>query len=138
MMGVALGTCREGYLPERSTGFFIPKPELSGSTNMVPRGGDEPDIIRPGGNYVWPDVTYGSGYDGTRIGQPWGERFEQPELFWVPSIAPSGMTSIRVIVFRDGRGTSLSVPHRWRVFPEPDIWNASCSMKTGSRGGSGC
>jgi len=37
-------------------------------------------------------VTYGRDYDGTRVSErPWREDLEQPELFWVPSIATSGM-----------------------------------------------
>ena len=58
-----------------------------------PQGGDEVNIIRKGGNYGWPEVSYGRDYDGTRVSQvPWAEGMIQPELFWVPSIATSGMT----------------------------------------------
>ena len=57
-----------------------------------PQGGDELNIIRPGANYGWPLVSYGRDYDGSRVSQiPWMEGMEQPELFWVPSIATSGM-----------------------------------------------
>jgi aldose sugar dehydrogenase len=58
-----------------------------------PQGGDEVNIIVPGGNYGWPIVTYGRDYDGTKMTQrPWSEEFIGPEIFWVPSIAVSGMT----------------------------------------------
>jgi glucose/arabinose dehydrogenase len=61
-------------------------------TEHGPQGGDELNIIRPGGNYGWPLVTYGRDYDGTRVSdRPWREDLEQPELFWVPSIATSGL-----------------------------------------------
>jgi glucose/arabinose dehydrogenase len=57
-----------------------------------PQGGDEVNIIRKGGNYGWPVVSYGRDYDGSRVSQvPWQEGMIQPELFWVPSIATSGM-----------------------------------------------
>lgn len=57
-----------------------------------PRGGDEVNIMRKGANYGWPVVTYGRDYDGTILSeQPWRSDMVQPELFWVPSIAPSGM-----------------------------------------------
>jgi glucose/arabinose dehydrogenase len=57
-----------------------------------PQGGDEVNIVRKGGNYGWPVVSYGRDYDGTRVSQiPWAEDMIQPELFWVPSIATSGM-----------------------------------------------
>lgn len=57
-----------------------------------PQGGDEINIIRPGANYGWPVVSYGRDYDGSKVSPvPWQEGMEQPELFWVPSIATSGM-----------------------------------------------
>jgi glucose/arabinose dehydrogenase len=57
-----------------------------------PQGGDEVNIVRKGGNYGWPVVSYGRDYDGTKVSQiPWAEEMIQPELFWVPSIATSGM-----------------------------------------------
>ena len=63
------------------------------ASEQGPQGGDEVNIIEPGGNYGWPVVTYGRNYDGTRAAeQPWSSEFIAPELFWVPSIALSGMT----------------------------------------------
>lgn len=57
-----------------------------------PLGGDEVNIIREGQNYGWPVVSYGRDYDGSRVSQrPWMEGMTQPEIFWVPSIATSGM-----------------------------------------------
>ena len=57
-----------------------------------PQGGDEANIVLPGRNYGWPIVTYGRRYDGEIISErPWHKDVEQPELFWVPSVAPSGM-----------------------------------------------
>ena len=63
------------------------------ASEQGPQGGDEVNIIEPGGNYGWPVVTYGRNYDGTQAAaQPWSDEFIAPELFWVPSIALSGMT----------------------------------------------
>ncbi|HYR83119.1 MAG TPA: PQQ-dependent sugar dehydrogenase [Terriglobia bacterium] len=57
-----------------------------------PNGGDEVNIIKPGGNYGWPIVSYGRTYPGPRQSeQPWQPGFEQPVVFWVPSIAISGL-----------------------------------------------
>lgn len=59
-----------------------------------PQGGDEVNIVRPGVNYGWPVITYGVNYvTGTAIGE--GTRkpgMAQPLHYWVPSIAPSGMS----------------------------------------------
>ena len=58
-----------------------------------PNGGDEINVLRPGANYGWPVVSLGRNYTG-----PWQsqkithEGFEPPLVFWMPSIAVSGMT----------------------------------------------
>jgi glucose/arabinose dehydrogenase len=57
-----------------------------------PNGGDEVNIIRPGRNYGWPEVSYGRTYPGPwQSEQFWKPGFEQPVVFWVPSIAISGL-----------------------------------------------
>ena len=59
-----------------------------------PQGGDEINVMRAGRNYGWPVITYGVNYGiGTRIGEGTGKPgMEQPLYYWVPSIAPSGMS----------------------------------------------
>lgn len=59
-----------------------------------PQGGDELNVIRRGGNYGWPVITYGVNYgSGTEIGEGTHRPgMLQPLWYWVPSIAPSGMT----------------------------------------------
>ena len=57
-----------------------------------PNGGDKIDILHPGSNYGWPISSYGRTYPGPRQSDvPWQPRFEQPVVFWVPSIAVSGI-----------------------------------------------
>jgi len=59
-----------------------------------PRGGDELNRLMAGANYGWPVISYGKEYflpkavgEGTHK-----SGMEQPVHYWVPSIAPSGMT----------------------------------------------
>ena len=57
-----------------------------------PKGGDEVNILKPGGNYGWPAITYGVEYSGAAITDESARPgMEQPVLYWAPSIAPSGM-----------------------------------------------
>ena len=56
-------------------------------------GGDEVNRIRKGSNYGWPVIAYGRNYNGTKIGEGTAKPgMEQPDFYWDPSIAPSGMT----------------------------------------------
>ncbi len=58
-----------------------------------PQGGDEINIIEAGNNYGWPVITYGINYTGSPITDITEmEGMEQPIHYWVPSIAPCGMT----------------------------------------------
>lgn len=58
-----------------------------------PNGGDEINIVRPGRNYGWPIVSYGRTYPGPwHSDYPTHENFEPPIVFWMPSIAVSGLT----------------------------------------------
>jgi glucose/arabinose dehydrogenase len=58
-----------------------------------PNGGDEVNVLKAGGNYGWPVVSYGSDYRGPRFPAfTSGATFEEPRLFWTPAIALSGMT----------------------------------------------
>lgn len=91
----------EGALPEiyswgnRSVMDFAVHPETGELWELEngPQGGDEVNIIRPGGNYGWPLATYGRDYDGTQFNDvPWVEGTLRPEVFWVPAITVAGMT----------------------------------------------
>jgi glucose/arabinose dehydrogenase len=91
---------REGYLPEiYSIGHRSPQGlAVHPVTGEVwenehgPLGGDELNILKPGANYGWPLVTFGTDYDGTLVSED-TERpgLEPPYVYWVPSIAVSGL-----------------------------------------------
>ena len=58
-----------------------------------PQGGDEVNIIKSGGNYGWPLVSYSRQYRGDWVSNTKQQaEFIDPEIIWWPSIAPSGMT----------------------------------------------
>ena len=62
------------------------------ASEHAPMGGDEVNLILPGRNYGWPVVSYSREYYGPRVSErPWQENMEQPEIVWIPSIAPSGL-----------------------------------------------
>ncbi len=70
-----------------------------------PMGGDELNVIRAGRNYGWPTITFGRAYTGFSIGEGTSmEGMEQPLYYWVPSIAPSGMSYYSGNRFSDWRG----------------------------------
>ena len=57
-----------------------------------PHGGDELNLIEPSTNYGWPAVTYGDTYtDQSPIGGTEAPGMTQPEEYWDPSPAFSGM-----------------------------------------------
>jgi glucose/arabinose dehydrogenase len=61
-------------------------------TENGPQGGDEVNVLEAGKNYGWPLVTYGRDYSGLPAApQPWRADLVAPVVFWVPSIAASGL-----------------------------------------------
>ena len=91
---------KPGYLPEiYSLGHRSPQGlAMNPVTGAIwekehgPLGGDELNIIQAGKNYGWPLVTFGTDYDGTKISDStWRADLEAPYVYWVPSIAVSGL-----------------------------------------------
>ena len=78
-------------------------------TEHGPRGGDELNIIKSGANYGWPVISYGINYDGkpiTSISKK--EGMEQPQTYWIPSIAPSGLTFVTGDKYPAWKGSILA------------------------------
>jgi glucose/arabinose dehydrogenase len=75
-----------------------------------PLGGDEINILRPGRNYGWPLVSFGKQYDGTQItetGLTSRADLEPPYMYWVPSIAVSGLSFYTGDRFPEWRGNAF-------------------------------
>jgi glucose/arabinose dehydrogenase len=92
---------KAGYLPEiYSVGHRSPQGlAVHPATGELwenehgPLGGDEINIVRAGLNYGWPLVTFGKNYDGTPVSDAITRQgYEPPFMFWVPSIAISGLS----------------------------------------------
>jgi glucose/arabinose dehydrogenase len=90
-----------GYQPEiytlghRSPQGLAMNPATGGlwENEHGPLGGDELNILQAGKNYGWPLVTFGTDYDGTKISDATTRAdLESPFVYWVPSIAISGLT----------------------------------------------
>ncbi len=58
---------------------------------MGPNGGDEINVLEPGANYGWPLVSLGRSYPGPWQGDFSREGFEDPVVYWMPSISTSGI-----------------------------------------------
>lgn len=91
---------KEGYKPEiyaygirNPQGLAIDANGNLWDVEMGPRGGDEINLILPGRNYGWGDVTYGIEYSGQKVGEGITRRkdTEQPVYYWDPVISPSGV-----------------------------------------------
>lgn len=73
-----------------------------------PRGGDEVNIIQKGVNYGWPVISYGINYNGTTFTEKTAKAgMEQPITYWVPSIAPCGMTFVKSNKYKGWEGDLL-------------------------------
>lgn len=75
-----------------------------------PLGGDEMNVLVAGANYGWPLVSFGLDYDGTQItetGETEGPGLEPPLVYWVPSIAPSGLDFYTGDAFAAWQGNAL-------------------------------
>ncbi|WP_428928742.1 PQQ-dependent sugar dehydrogenase [Marinibacterium sp. SX1] len=88
------------------------------------RGGDEVNRIEKGANYGWPVISYGVNYNGSAIGEGTQRAgMEQPEFYWDPSIAPSGLLVYSGRLWPEWRGDlfvgSLKFDHIARLEGRP-------------------
>jgi glucose/arabinose dehydrogenase len=73
-----------------------------------PRGGDEINLVQKAKNYGWPVISYGLNYDGTVLTKnTMMQNMEQPVLYWLPSIGPSGMAFVTGDRYKPWKGQLL-------------------------------
>jgi len=73
-----------------------------------PQGGDEINEIKKGANFGWPVITYGVNYGGSKItNETARDGMEQPIYYWIPSIAPSGMTFVTSDLYPEWKNALL-------------------------------
>ena len=83
-------------------------------TDHGPQGGDEINIVRPGHDYGWPDVSYGRQYDARQLdgrknvpvgnGKSSMSGVDEPMYYWDPDIGPSGMMFYTGNLFPEWKG----------------------------------
>lgn len=98
VLSIDIATGRATHL---ASGFRNPQGLLVGADGRIwetehgPYGGDEINLLTPGGNYGWPNVTYGMQYVPVRENWPLNtthgghEGYDRPAYVFVPSIGIS-------------------------------------------------
>ena len=75
---------------------------------MGPRHGDEFNLIVGGDNYGWPIVSWGDHYSGIPIpDHDTRPEFNAPEVYWVPTVAPSGLIIYSGSMFPEWQGNGF-------------------------------
>jgi glucose/arabinose dehydrogenase len=91
-------------------------------TEMGPRGGDEVNLIVAGKNYGWPEASYGSHYEGGDIPDDHKSRgFEEPKVWWTPSISPGSLLIYTGDLFPQWKGDALIGALSGQAFIRVDI-----------------
>jgi cytochrome c2 len=84
-------------------GLYVDPQGTIWSTEHGPKGGDELNILTRGGNYGWPQVTYGTDYDAMTwpLSEAQGshEGYLRPFFAWVPSIGISNLIGVEKTLF---------------------------------------
>jgi glucose/arabinose dehydrogenase len=87
------------------------------------KGGDEINLIKPGHNYGWPQVSYGVNYDGSPVGTGKAQMdgVTDPLWHWTPSIAPSGMAFYTGDLFPQWKGSLFNGALKFQLLSRLEI-----------------
>jgi aldose sugar dehydrogenase len=89
-------------------GIAMAKDGLLWETEMGPKGGDELNLIKRGGNYGYPKASNGSHYDGRDIpDHAGGDGYEAPKVYWTPSISPGSLMIYSGDMFKAWKGDAF-------------------------------
>ncbi len=85
------------------------------------KGGDEINTPEAGKNYGWPVISYGTNYNGTKIGVGTAKKgMEQPLFYWDPSIAPGAIAVYRGKMFPEWNGDLLVTALKFQLLSRLD------------------
>jgi aldose sugar dehydrogenase len=100
-------------------------------TEHGPRGGDEINIIKKGVNYGWPVISYGINYDGKPITNlTKKDGLAQPETYFIPSIAPSGLDFLDSDKYPEWKGSLLVGSLRFNYLERVQMKDGKVSTQT--------
>jgi glucose/arabinose dehydrogenase len=86
---------------------FSPSGELW-EVEHGPRGGGELNLIKKGGNYGWPLVSWGNNYNGVPIAKPnTRPDLVGPVIYWEPIVAPGNIIFYTGNAFPQWKGSAL-------------------------------
>jgi glucose/arabinose dehydrogenase len=89
-------------------GIAFDRKERLWTHEMGPRHGDEFNLTIAGDNYGWPVVSWGDQYSGIPIpDHDTRPEFNAPELYWVPTVAPSGLIIYNGSMFPQWQGNAF-------------------------------
>lgn len=77
-------------------------------SEMGPTGGDELNLLTPGGNYGWPEASMGVAMDGSSIADhaP-GDGFVAPVRHWTPAVSPGSLAIYQGDLFAGWEDSAL-------------------------------